>query len=143
MDEPKTEVALPNLNITLPAETEPKFELVKHEQLTEFYTEVLNDIRDDRKEIDEVLKHFLDMITNDGDATTASKEAVVNLLKLKSESADKKTRVVDLLMRAFLKERDTFPRYLAAHQHNEIKIESSGSKRQLLKAYQKDEINEK
>ena len=121
-----------NLNVNLPAE-QKKEELVKAEQLVGFYNEILDDIRDDRKEIDEVLKSFLEMVMNEGDATTSSKEAVVNLLKMKAEQADKKTKVVDLLMRAHMKEKDTFPRYLAAHQHNEFKIDNS-RKGRLLKA---------
>lgn len=132
--EPLDDLQIPqlNLNVNLPAE-QKKEDLVKAEQLVGYYNEILDDIRDDRKEIDEVLKSFLEMVMNEGDATTLSKEAVVNLLKMKAEQADKKTKVVDLLMRAFLKEKDTFPRYLAAHQHNEFKIDS-GRKGKLLKA---------
>lgn len=131
--------ALPSMNVNLvPAEPQKEGELAKAEQIISYYNEILDDIRDDRKEIDEVFRSFLEMVMNEGDATTSSKEALVNLLKLKSEAADKKTRVVDLLMRAFLKEKDTFPKYLAAHQHNEIKIEDSSRKRQLIKSLQKE-----
>jgi hypothetical protein len=135
-------LSMPNLslNVSMP---DGQNELVKPEQLTGLYTEILEDIRDDRKEIDEVLKNFLDMILNEGDSTTSSKEAAVNLLKIKTETSDKKAKIMDLLMRAFLKERDTFPRYLAAHQHNEIKIEDNSKKRQLLKSIQKEVENAK
>jgi hypothetical protein len=129
------QVALPNLNVNVnvPAEMK-KEELVKSDQLVGYVNEALQDIQDDRKEIDEVLKSFLEMVMNEGDATTSSKEAVVNLLKLKSESVDKKTRIIDLLMRAYLKERDTYKTYFNAHQHNEFKIEDNSRRRQLLKA---------
>lgn len=136
-------MALPNLNVNL-AVPEKENELVKPEQITGLSNEVLDDIRDDRKEIDEVLKNFLEMVVNEGDATTSSKEALVNLLKLKSETADKKAKIMDLLLRAYLKEKDNgFPRYLAAHQHNQINIEDNSSKRQLLKTIQKEEKNGK
>lgn len=128
-------VTLPNMNVNLALPEQAKdTEIVKSDQLIPLYNEILHDIRDDRTEIDEVLRTFLDMVTNEGDATTSSKEAVVNLLKLKSETADKKTRVMDLLLRAFLKEKDNgFPRYLAAKQENTINIEGS-NKRKLLKS---------
>jgi hypothetical protein len=42
--------------------------------------------------------------------------------------------VADLMTRVKLKERDTFPKYLAAHQNNTINIgENNGTKRDLLK----------
>ena len=128
------EKLLPNLNVSVnvPAEI-PKDEIVKPEQLVEFYNEILTDIREDRKEIDEVLKPVIDMVINGGDASTSSKELLGNLFRLKSETADRKTKVVDLLMRAYLKERDTFPRFLNATQNNQIKIEDNTKKRQLLK----------
>jgi len=73
------------------------------------------------------------MVINEGDATSASKEALVNLVKIKSETADKMTKIADLMTRIKLKERDTFPRYLAAQQKNTIQISSSSSDRDLIK----------
>ena len=135
--EKKEEVSLPlpNLNVNLPAEQKEK-ELVRPEQILSYCNEIFDDKREDRKEIDEICKSFLEMVMNEGDATTSSKEALVNLLKLKSETADKKTKVFDLVMRAFLKERDTFPRYLAAKQENNININTS--KREMLKLFKEE-----
>jgi hypothetical protein len=131
----KSSLPLPNLNVnvSVPAETAKESELVKSEQIVTFYNEVLDDIRADRREIDEVLQNFVEMVTNEGDASTSSKEALVNLLKLKSDTADKKTKVIDLLMRAFLKEKDTYPKFLNAHQHNQINIDSNTKRRQIIK----------
>ena len=78
------------------------------------------------------------MVLNEGDATTSSKEALINLLNMKIQCADRKTKVLDLMMRCHLKEKDAFfPKYLA--QHNEIKIEDNSKKRRLLQSI----INEK
>ena len=123
------QLALPSINVNVPTEAK-ETELVKPEQIVSFYNEIMNDIRTDRQEIDEVLKHFEDMVINSGDAQTSTKEALVNLMKLKSDTADKKTKVVDLLLRAYHKT-DNFPRYLAAHQENTINID--GAKRKMLK----------
>ena len=59
----------------------------------------------------------------------------VNLIKIKSDTADKMSKVADLMTRIKLKEKDTFPRYLAAQQNNKVVIE--GSKRDLLKSINK------
>ena len=75
------------------------------------------------------------MVFNEGDSTTSSKEAVVNLIKLRSEQSDKMTKVADLMTRIKLKERDTFPRYMAASQNNTINI--GGDRRALLEAITK------
>ena len=78
---------------------------------------------------------FLEMVINDGDASSASKEAIVNLIKIKSDTSDKMSKVADLMTRIKLKEKDTFPRYLSAQQNNKVVIE--GSKRDLLKSINK------
>jgi hypothetical protein len=81
------------------------------------------------------------MVINDGDASSASKEAIVNLMKIKSDTADKMSKVADLMTRIKLKDKDTFPRYLAAQQNNKVVIE--GSKRDLLKSINKLANNKK
>jgi hypothetical protein len=79
------------------------------------------------------------MVLNDGDASSASKEAIVNLLKIKSDTSDKMTKVADLMTRIKLKDKDTFPRYLAAQQNNKVIIE--GSKREMIKSINKMTAN--
>jgi hypothetical protein len=110
----------------------PEKELFEDNIVTDLCQEILNFVRDDRKEIDEALSNFANMVMNEGDASTSSKEALVNLIKIKSETTNNMSRVLDLIMRAKLKERDTFPKYLAATQHNEIKIGGAGNKRKLI-----------
>jgi hypothetical protein len=125
---------LPQLNLNAqPVEGQKEECIVSDQVLLNLYDEVLKDCRKDKDEIDTVLTNFIDMVTNDGDSSNSTKEAIVNLLKIKSDIADKKTKVADLMTRIKLKERDTFPRYLAAHQTNHVTIENT-SKRDLLKA---------
>jgi hypothetical protein len=99
------------------------------------YDEILDDCRNDAKGVDEILANFINMVMNDGDASSASKEAIVNLWKIKSDISDKKAKVADLKTRIKLKEKDTYPRYLAAQQNNKITIE--GSKREMIKTINK------
>ena len=119
---------IPQMNVTMPIVAEEKEKnLIEDEKILGLYDEVLDRIREDRKEIDNYLVQFGEMVINGGDATTSSKEAVVNLLKLKSDTADKMTKIADLWTRVKMKETNTFPKYLAAHQNNTINIDAKKS----------------
>ena len=112
--------------------------LVKDEELVGMYKDIIDYIKDDRKEIDAYIDNFANMVMNDGDATSSSKEALVNLIKIKSDMTDKMSKVADLMTRIKLKERDTFPKYLAAQQTNTINIgNNSASRRTLIEALNK------
>ena len=109
--------------------------IVEDNTLLDLYDEILDNARRDRDSVDEILVNFIDMVINDGDSSSASKEAIVNLMKIKSDTSDKMTKVADLMTRIKLKERDTFPRYLAAQQNSKVVIESS--KREMIKQISK------
>ncbi len=111
--------------------------LIGDEELLSDYNEIMNMIRDDRKQVSEFIDNMADMVINEGDATSASKEALVNLVKMKTDLADKMVKIADLKTRVKLKERDTFPRYLAANQNNTINIGESTSRRALIEAVNK------
>lgn len=132
---------IPQLNVNLPEVQEEKSNLVADEHWLGVCDEIMNNLRQERHEVDEVKNSFVDMVINEGDSTSASKEALVNLLKIKSEISDKMSRVFDMMTRVKLKERDTFPRYLNAKQNNTINIADS-SKRDLIKQIQKFEKEE-
>lgn len=128
---------LPQMNVSVPA-TQDVSNLVQDEELLGVYAEILSCIRDDRKQVSDFIDNMADMVINEGDSTTASKEALVNLVKIKTDLSDKMAKVADLMTRVKLRERDTFPKYLAAHQNNTINIgETGGSRRQLIEAINK------
>lgn len=139
-DELDVESLLPTMNVNTEVPQE-KESIVKDEVLLDLYDEILQDCRDDRTKADEILANFLEMVINDGDASSASKEAIVNLMKIRSDISDKKSKIADLKTRIKLKEKDTFPRFLAAQQNNKVVIE--GSQRDLLKSINKIAINNK
>jgi hypothetical protein len=131
---------IPSLNLNVPPTTamqpipEEKENIISDDALLGIYQEVLNGIREDRQEIDKLLANFVEMVINEGDSTSASKEALVNLVKIKTDTSDKMAKIADLMTRVKLKERDTFPKYLAAHQNNTINIgENATNKRELIK----------
>lgn len=129
--EENTDVGMPNMNVDIQQKVEEN-NIIPDETLLGVYDEIMSNLRQDREEIQDVFNTFLDFVVNEGDGTSASKEAVVNLLKLRTETADKMSRIADLMTRVKLKEKDTFPRYLAASQNNTINI-SSSDKKELIK----------
>jgi len=131
------EVLLPSMNVSKELQTEKKECIVKDEVLLNLYDEILNDCRDNRKSVAEVTDMFHDMVSNDGDATAASKEAIVNLYKIQTDISDKMTKIADLMTRIKLRERDTMPGFLAAQQNNKVVIE--GNRRDLLKHFNKEQ----
>jgi hypothetical protein len=145
LDEAKEDLAIageviPSMNVTSLSVQDSENSLsniVSDEQLVDVYQEVLENIRQDRKQTDEFIKNFADLVINEGDSTSASKEALVNLLKLKHDTSDKMAKIADLMTRIKLKDKDTFPKYLAANQNNTININSGNNKRQFLESLNK------
>ena len=106
-------------------------ELVSDEAILGVYGEIMTNIRKDREMVDEFLNNFADLVINDGDSTNASKEALVNLVKIKCESSDKMAKIADLMTRIKLKEKNTMPDWQKAKQ-NTINIYDNGSSRRDL-----------
>ena len=128
---------IPSMHVGVPAVPDDEKNLIEGDRMLTVFEEALDSIRSSQQEIDEVLTPLKDMLLNDGDSTTSTKEAVVNLLKIKSDTTDKMAKIADLMARIYMKETNTFPRYLAAHQTNNININkkevlSTAEKRALL-----------
>jgi hypothetical protein len=144
MEEDKDiEKLIPQLNVNMqPAQLPPEDKILIPDELwMGWCNELMNNYRQERQDIDEYKTNLADMIFNEGDATSASKEAFTKLLELKAGISEKMTKVLDLATRVKLKEKDTFPRYLAAHQNNTINLGDSTEKRKFLKEIQKIQMN--
>lgn len=128
--EEKKEI-VPQMHISVP-EAKAQEHLISDDQLLGVYDEIMNNLRDDRGQVDEILGNFMNMVFNEGDATTSSKEALVNLLKLKIESSDKMSKIGDLMTRLKMKDSNTYKPYLTAKQDNKMTVNISGNKRKIL-----------
>ncbi len=132
-----------NVGVSVPEifQPEEKQNIISDEKIVGLYDEILNCIKEDRHQVSEFIDTMAEMVINDGDATTSSKEALVNLVKIKSDMTDKMSKVADLMTRVKLKEKDTFPKYLAANQNNTININEGNSRRSLIEAINKAKKN--
>ena len=118
-EEITNELPVPTMNImATPVQTIQTS--ITDQDLQNIYTEILDDLRCDRNEINALLNNFVEMVMNEGDSSSASKEAVVNLVKAKTDIADKKAKIADLMTTLRLKEKTVSK--LQANQTNHIHI---------------------
>ena len=106
----------------------------------------MDNLRSDREQVSELVDTFSNMVFNDGDSSTASKEALVNLLKTKLDASDKMTRIADLMTRIKLKQPDTYQPWMGKGKEksgNTINIyDSSGiNRRSLMERIQKEKTD--
>lgn len=131
---------VPQMNVNVPATANnEEGKLFPDDKIIKASDEILNNLRCDRSELDELISQFKDMVLNGGDASNSSKEALVNLIKIKTDTADKMSKIVELMYRS--RGVNTFPKYLAVNQNNTInntnKKLSSQEKRALIEAENK------
>jgi type I restriction-modification system DNA methylase subunit len=112
--------------------------LIPDEQYLGVLEEIMGCIRDDRKQVSDYIDNMADMVMNDGDPTTATKEALVNLVKIKTDLQDKMLKAAELMTR--LKMKNTYA-YSGAHmnaiQQNNLNIGADAqdfSRRELIRA---------
>ena len=108
--------------------------IISDENLLGVYGEIMNNLRDDRSQVSELVDTFSNMVMNDGDSSTSSKEALVNLIKTKIEASDKMSKIADLMTRIKLKQPDTYQPWMNKKESSStINIyDSSGINRKAL-----------
>jgi hypothetical protein len=132
-----SELPIPSMNLGAVQQTKDEKPLTTNEEMIEMYKKIINHCDEDRQEANSLFQDLKEMVINDGDASHSTKEAMMQALRIRCEAADKETKVMDLLMRYILKDKDTFPRYLAANQENNIIFKGNASKRSFLEKLEK------
>jgi hypothetical protein len=140
IDSDTVESFLPPMNISVP-QTGPvpeQNQLISDEQYLGFIDEIMTNMREDRKQVSDFIDTFSDMVLNDGDATTSSKEALVNLINTKVNLQDKMLKAADLMTRLKLKNPYAYSGpHLNALQQNNINIGSENTefnRKDIIKA---------
>lgn len=121
--------------------------LVSDETLIGVYEEILDNLRSDRDQVSGLVDTFSNLVLNEGDASTSSKEALVNLVKTKIDAADRMAKIADLMTRVKLRQPDTFQPWMAKGKDksgNTINIyDSSGlNRKSLMEKIQKGQIDD-
>ena len=99
------------------AEQESKM-LVPSEKVASYYDEIMENLRKDRDQAQGVYEIFAEMVVNEGDPSAASKEAMINALKLRHDANDKSLKLLDLCTRMWLKDKSTSTEIYAYQQNN-------------------------
>lgn len=109
--------------------------LISDDKFTKYFEEAIGNLRQDRVDADEHFKKIFDMVINEGDSTSASKEMATNFFKMKTEANDKMIKILDLWTRMKLKEKNTMPDWLKAKsiKNQQINIHDSEVKKQSTK----------
>ncbi len=112
---------IPQKNSTKPIVQVETTNLIQDDQLLGVYGEMLDLARKDRIEAAGILNDFLEMVVNGGDSSSASKEAIVQLLKIKNDAVNTMGKVADLMTRVKLREQNTMPDYLRGKEPDDRK----------------------
>lgn len=126
-----------NINVASTEMSKPGELLISDDQYLDVINGILKDIKEDRKQVGDYIDNFAEMVMNDGDATTSSKEALVNLVKIKTDLQDKMLKAADLMTRLKLKNTYAYsgPHLNAMQQNNfNIGTETEINKKELIKA---------
>lgn len=128
----------PQMNVSVPDSTVDATHLISDEQYLGMLEGIMMEIREDRKQVSDYVDNFAEMVINSGDATTSSKEAFVNLVKLKTDQQDKMLKIAELMTR--LKMKNTYAYsgpHLNALQQNNFNIGTDApdfNRKELIKA---------
>ena len=102
--------------------------LFEDDELLSLASETLNNMRGDRKQLDTLISNFVEMVFNEGDSTTASKEALVALMVAKTNMSDKQMKLLEMIAKFKLKEMADAPKTVTVQENYHF----GGSRRSFL-----------
>lgn len=127
---------VPSMNVSVPDQAKDN-SLISDDQYLGVLNEIMDNIRDDRSNVNEYIDKFADLVINDGDATTSSKEALINLIKVKVDLQDKMLKAADLMTRLKLKNTYAYsgPHLNAMQQNNfNIGADANFDRKEIIRA---------
>ena len=125
----------PNMNVGIPQHiASENSQLISDQQYLSVINEIIENIRDDRKQISDFIDNMANMVINEGDATSASKEALVNLVKAKTDLQDKMLKAADLIFKTKSKAPANSVSALQQNNYNFGAETTDFSRRELIKA---------
>lgn len=133
--------------VKINSEKKEELSIISDENLLGVYGEIMSNLRSDRDQVSELVNTFSNMVINDGDSSTSSKEALVNLIKTKIDASDKMSKIADLMTRIKLKQPDTFQPWMNKNKESGSTIniyDASGiNRKSLMEKIQKEKANDK
>ena len=142
ISEEDLEELMPKMQVSVPSQPMQEAPpLISDPKYLDLLDEIANNIREDRKQCAEFVDNLADMVMNNGDATSASKEALVNMVKIKTDCQDKMLKVADLMTRVKLKNPYAYSGpHLNALQQNNFNLgttDKNFNQKELIRAINK------
>ena len=135
-----TDLTTKQASLDLTPQTKSAADLVPDDRVIQYYEEAMECIKEDRLEAHDRYLDFADMAINEGDPSSATKEALVNLLKLKNDSVNQMIKILDLWTRMKMKDRTTSSQVYAYQQNNKYEIaKANPNVKKLIKMAQEME----
>jgi hypothetical protein len=135
-------IEVPQMNVSIPDSTMPAMQndathLISDEKFLKVLDETIESIKEDRKQVSDYVDTFADLVINEGDASSATKEAFVNLLKIKTDLQDKMLKAVGEMTKIKLKNSYAYSGpHLNALQQNNFNI----SKEETSQTFNRKEL---
>ena len=137
--QPDNSSVVPGININLQNVEKP---LISDDKILDYFDDAIKNIKEDREEARNQYLVFNEMVINEGDPSSATKEALVNCLKLQHDTTDKMIKILDLWSRIKMRDRDTMKGYIAVQQNNKIQTSAPTDVKNLIKLAQMESQNE-
>ena len=137
--QPDNSSVVPGININLQNVEKP---LISDDKILDYFDDAIRNIKEDREEARNQYLVFNEMVINEGDPSSATKEALVNCLKLQHDTTDKMIKILDLWSRIKMRDRDTMKGYIAVQQNNKIQTSAPTDVKNLIKLAQMESQNE-
>lgn len=138
------EIEVPQMNVSIPETQVAKndvTQLISDERFLKVLDETIDNIREDRKQVSDYIDTFADLVINEGDSSSSTKEAFVNLLKIKTDLQDKLLKAVGEMTKLKMKNSYAYSGpHLNALQQNNFNISKeeipspSFNRKDLIKA---------
>jgi len=142
-NEESTKLVAKNEQTSMVEQPKESTDLIPDEQVVSYYEDAISCIKEDREEAHERYLDFCEMVLNEGDPSSATKEGLVNLLKLKNDGVNQMIKVLDLWTRLKMKERATKSEVYAYQQNNKYEVSKPNPNvRKLIKMAQEMESPE-
>lgn len=139
---PETKGDIQKIDASLPIPVETNTQLISDEKITNYYEKAIQCIEEDRLEADGRYMEFADMVINGGDPSSATKEAMVNLLKIKNDGVNQMIKILDLWTRLKMKDKSTNSQIYAYQQNNKYEVSTPNVKKLIKMAQEMENPDE-
>lgn len=80
-------------------DAEQEVPIFDNDEIRQMHFHILENIKNDSENLDTVINYFHEVVVDNGDASNSSKEALVNLIKIKTDLNDQMTKIYSEMLK--------------------------------------------